>query len=342
MTLGGREICNGTMICLIATLLFHFGTNSNYAAAEDTITGTLVVSDPAPVEPPKDKVPAPIVQLDLEKSGNGHAVIMDKSTRTLTVWKQDGENLKSVLTVAADFGRNGGDKATAGDLKTPEGIYFFQTMKEGAELNFDEYGVRAFTLDYPNFFDSMNKKGGYGIWLHAIPDSKSLLRGSRGCVVVRNDVIKKISDYISLKRTPIVIQDRVAYLTKDESRLSHQKWQTWVQTWRESWQSKKIDEYIEKYDERFTSLGMNREQWRKYKDNLNKKYEFIRVGVNNPVILFHRDEAVIRFFQDYESNLNSDFGEKTLYLLNASSSSPKIVSEEWRAARKEDIVANQR
>lgn len=342
MTLGLQDFCNGTMISLLVTLLFHIATKSDFSFAEDTITGTLVVADPSPVDPPKDKIPAPLVQLDLEKSGNGHALIMDKSTRSLSIWKQDGESIKPVITVAADFGRNGGDKSSAGDLKTPEGIYFFETMKEGTELNFEEYGLRAFTLDYPNFFDGMNKKGGSGIWLHAIPDSKSLLRGSRGCVVVRNDVIKKISDYIALKKTPIVIQDRVSYLTKDESRLSHQKWQTWVQSWRESWQGKKIDDYIEKYDARFKSLGMNKEQWRKYKENLNKKYEFIRVGVNNPIILFHRDEAVIRFYQDYESNLNSDFGEKTLYLLDASSPSPKIVGEEWKSARKEDIVANQR
>lgn len=294
--------------------------------------------DPTPVVPAKDTIPEPLVQLGQGKFFSNHAFLMDKANRTLTIWKRDGDEIKLVTAVAADFGRNNGDKISSGDHKTPEGIYFFQEMKEGKTLDFDLYGVRAFTLDYPNFFDGLEKKSGSGIWLHAIPNSKSLMRGSRGCVVVRNDVIKTISQYVALKRTPMLIQDNVKYVTVAEAQKLRQTWQTWLENWRKQWEGKNLDSYIEFYSDSFSALGMDRDKWRQYKKELNEKYDFIKVELTEPLVLHHNDELVVRFLQNYQSDKKSDFGEKTLYLRRKASDF-KIIGEEWKATRRDEIVA---
>jgi murein L,D-transpeptidase YafK len=295
--------------------------------------------DPIPVTPTKDTLPEALVQLGLGKYFSDHAFVMDKANRTLTVWKQVGDRISLVTAVAADFGRNSGDKTNSGDHRTPEGIYFFQELKEGSELNFDEYGVRAFTLDYPNFYDSQEKKSGSGIWLHAIPDSKSLLRGSRGCVVVRNDVIKALSSYIVLKRTPILIQDNVKYVSTTVAAQIRQRWRTWLEVWRQSWESKNLDQYISHYADTFRSMSMNRDQWRQFKKNLADKYSFIKIAVAEPIVIHHNHKLVVRFLQDYQSDKNADFGEKTLYLRREGENEFKIIGEEWAPTARESYLA---
>ncbi len=295
--------------------------------------------DPLPITPDKDMVPEALVQLGSGSYFSTHAFLMDKATRTLTIWKQDASGLTLVSAVAADFGRNVGSKTTNGDHKTPEGIYFFQESKEGPGLNFDEYGVRAFTLDYPNFFDDLNKKSGNGIWLHAIPDKKTLWRGSRGCVVVRNDIIKQIATHITLKRTPMLIQDNVKYVSKTDAAKRRAEWGTWLETWRKNWESKSLDEYITNYADDFKSMQMDREKWQQYKKNLSEKYNFIKIALTEPVMIHHNNELVLRFLQDYQSDKNADFGEKTLYLRRQDQSPFKIIGEEWRPARRDEVVA---
>jgi len=66
-----------------------------------------------------------------------------------------------------------------------------------------KYGVHAFTTDYPNIFDLRKGKTGFGIWLHAIDESQTLERGSQGCVVVRNDTIKKLAQILRLEKHPL-------------------------------------------------------------------------------------------------------------------------------------------
>lgn len=323
----------------IMTILLAFSLGTALAEEKPELNGASSKPDPTPVTPAPNLVPEGLVQLGGGRYFSSHAFVMDKATRTLTVWKNEAAGPTLVMAVAADFGRNNGDKVASGDHKTPEGIYFFQEAKEGAELNFDEYGVKAFTLDYPNFFDSREKKSGNGIWLHAIPDTKSLLRGSRGCVVVRNDIIKMLSPFITLKRTPMLIQDNVKFVSKDDAAKARGIWGAWLEEWRATWETKDLDAYIGKYGDSFKALGMSKDKWRQYKKSLSEKYSFIKVTLADPVVIRHNDEMVVRFLQDYSSDKNADFGEKTLYLHRNADDPFKIIGEEWQAARREDIVA---
>lgn len=279
--------------------------------------------------PNEEAVPANLLQIPYSSNFySPYAFVVDKSARVLTVWQQSQGGLKEVAHFPADLGKNSGEKTTQGDFKTPEGIYFLQEKREGPGLDFSLYGKRAFTTDYPNFFDRLAGKTGGGIWLHAVPDTVPLTRGSKGCVVVRNEVIMDISQYVKLGRTPILIQDKAQLVpTRDLERSSNEV-ARWLEGWRASWEAKDINTYITHYSDEFHSLNMNRHQWRNYKSRLARLYKSIAVRLSKPLIFVDRTNAIVRFLQEYNSESHSDIGEKVLYL-KKTNEGYRIVGETW-------------
>ncbi len=285
-------------------------------------------ADPQPTEPPRGHIPAALQMWSPGSLTPAYAVIVDKTLRTLSVWKWAESGPELVEFHPMDLGRNAGDKEVLGDRKTPEGIYFVQDSYEGKQLNFEEYGQMAFTLDYPNHFDRLNKKTGSGIWLHAVPDKVSLWRGSRGCVVVRNSVIKILRQYLQLKRTPVIIADKVQYKSRSEFVNTTVQTKTWLEKWRLAWESKALETYPEFYDSSFFSQGMDLAKWVDFKRNLASRYDFIRVKIDGAFRITLNDTTIIKFLQSYESNKNSDVGEKLLYI-KSSGDKMLILAEHW-------------
>lgn len=323
-----NKIIISTIVLTCASSLFaQQKLDSEFVDSNSPLLNT---PDPIPVQPPKNKVPLGLVNLGTGRFFSPYAIVADKTKRTLTLWQNIDGSLKLVKVFPVDFGRKEGDKYQVDDLRTPEGIYFFQKELSGNSLDFSNYGKRAFTMDYPNFFDRLESKTGYGIWLHAIPDTKTLKRGSRGCVVVRNEAIDELKSYISLQTTPILVKDEVSYITQNEFKEKNQELLTLLNTWKQSWQDKNIDNYISYYHDQFKALHMNKNQWKKYKARLNKQYEKITVNISNAVILKHKSEVIVRFLQSYRSDDHSDFGEKSLYLKSINGAY-KIIGEEWKA-----------
>ncbi|MFZ4405380.1 MAG: L,D-transpeptidase Cds6 family protein, partial [Pseudobdellovibrionaceae bacterium] len=159
-----------------------------------------------------------------------------------------------------------------------------------------------------------------------IPDTVPLTRGSRGCVVVRNNIIKQLKNYVKLKETPILIFDQIKYGTAEEHQQKKQEIESYLDSWKTAWQSQKIDSYMNFYDPSFTAPGFDFEGWKKHKSGL--KYQFVKVDILNPLILTHKDQLYIKFIQKYQSDLHKDEGIKTIYALK-NGSTYKIVREEW-------------
>lgn len=273
--------------------------------------------------------PSGLIQVpDNSQYYSPYSFLVDKAARTLSVWRQTPQGPERIAQFPADLGKNTGDKRFSGDHKTPEGIYFLKERLEGKQIDFNLYGRRAFTTDYPNFFDKMEGKTGYGIWLHAVPDEVPLTRGSRGCVVVRNNVILDISQYVRLGRTPILIQGETRLKPKSEMEALRARLNQWLEDWRVAWEKKDLDTYIGKYAENFRSMRMNRGQWRAYKAGLNEKYRSIAVRLSRPAIYLDGKQIVARFLQEYTSDRHSDFGEKILYMVKQDDDF-KIVGETW-------------
>jgi len=104
-----------------------------------------------------------------------------------------------------------------------------------------------------------------------------------------------------------------------------------VDNWLEAWGSKNIDQYAQFYADDFRSQGKNKKQWIKYKNRLNKKYQFIEVARKKIFIKFYKkmkNRAKVYFKQSYKSNMFSAFGRKIL-ILKYDDGQWKIYREYW-------------
>ena len=102
------------------------------------------------------------------------------------------------------LGKNGVEKQREGDQKTPIGVYTIVSAKEKLP---DFYGPRAYPINYPNEWDKRHGRNGHGIWFHGTP-SETYSRppcATDGCVVLTNDDFDRLSRYVDVGRTPVVI-----------------------------------------------------------------------------------------------------------------------------------------
>lgn len=283
-----------------------------------------------PASSTKEEFPSGLVSLSNLNVYSQFTFIVDKSKRVLRVyeWKNDLPEL--VNEFPADFGKKSGDKTKENDHRTPVGIYFLQKEMTQPEIPFNLYGNLAFSMDYPNIFDKRDAKTGHGIWLHAVPDNVPLTRGSRGCVVVRNDVIKSLKKIIKLEQTPVLIFDSVQYLSKQEYQQQRKSFLSEFENWRIAWETQDVDTYIRYYADTFRNDEMNYKQWYRHKKKLKELYSFIKVELSEPLILINKDMVVIRTIQRYQSNLHKDYGEKTIHAKYSPENGFKIIREAWR------------
>ena len=284
------------------------------------------------------KLPAPLLQISETEAFSKYVLLVDKNLRKLSVFERNGEQIRKVEEYPADIGKRGGNKTKFGDHKTPEGIYFLEQRLSQPSIPFSLYGNLAFTTNYPNLFDQRQNKTGSGIWLHAIPDTVPLNRGSRGCVVVRNDVIKKLDDFIKLGETPILIFDKVNYLSPDEHEKRRKSLNSFVEEWRQSWESNDIEKYMSFYDKDFQAPGFNFNKWKNHKSNLKSLYSYIKVHLSQPYIVQHNEQLLIKTLQRYESDKHVDYGVKTIYALK-NGESYKIIREEWIPFNEKEVAA---
>jgi murein L,D-transpeptidase YafK len=280
----------------------------------------------------EETLPQDLLQISETDSFSRHVLLVDKAERKLTVFERSGDTIRKVEEYPADIGKKDGNKTKRDDARTPEGIYFLERRLSQPEIPFSTYGAMAFTTSYPNLFDRRENKTGSGIWLHAVPDTVALTRGSRGCVVVRNEVIKKIADYIKLRETPILIFDHVSYIKKEEHEKRRQEMNNFVESWRQAWESQDIDKYMSFYDPSFRAPGFDFTGWKNLKSKLKANYEFVKVHLSQPYIIMHNDQMIVKTLQKYESNQHEDYGVKTIYALHTKDGY-KIIREEWTAGK---------
>lgn len=89
-----------------------------------------------------------------------------------------------------------------------------------------------------------------------------------------------------------------------------------VKKWQTAWTNKDIDTYIDCYSPSFRNGNLDLEGWKNKKSYLNKKYDYIKVSIENIVIEWTKTGANVSFFQTYQSDKYQTSGKKLLQLVN--------------------------
>jgi murein L,D-transpeptidase YafK len=257
--------------------------------------------------------------------------LVDKDSREVRVYKPRKNEPQLALVKAADIGKNQGDKQRENDHRTPEGIYFLKKKLSPPEIPFDLYGSLALTSDYPNYFDRLMGKTGYGIWLHAVPDTVPLTRGSRGCVVVDNQSIRELEAYAQLGKSPMVIVPKAEYLSSEKIKTRQEELLLAIEKWRKTWESQDLDSYLQHYHDKFEGSGFNKAGWAQHKAKVKKQYTNIKIELEPLLVLQFGNQILARFKQRYQADQYEDFGRKILYAFYESGQPLQILREDWKA-----------
>jgi murein L,D-transpeptidase YafK len=284
----------------------------------------------------KEFLPSALLKLD--QTFSHHVLLVEKSSHQLHLYENSDSYPKLLASFPIASGKVPGDKIKDGDKKTPEGIYRFKKFYNSTDLinKYGDYGkiygIGAFTSNYPNFIDRMNQKTGGGIWLHATDDETRIAKGldSRGCVVLKNSNLRKISEFIDLNfQTPIIIQENIEYWDKQTWKTQRKKLLSFVNSWKQSWQNLNLNQYMSHYSSKLFKdrRGRGYHSWKDHKKSVFARTRNARVQLNNITILFHKDYAEVRMVQRFQSNLMDDSGKKTLILKQDPTYQWKIVHE---------------
>lgn len=102
-----------------------------------------------------------------------------------------------------------------------------------------------------------------------------------------------------------------------------------IEDWLQAWSSKDIDRYGSHYSKGFQAEGMNLDNWLKYKRQLSRKYEYIKISKKNLAIDRGENTSTASFVQEYESSGYKAVGKKRL-LLKREGGRWKIYRETWK------------
>jgi len=253
--------------------------------------------------PPEDRIPRYLLQFDRMQ---GSAIVVDAGRSRVYVYENADGTPRLVQDFYSTLGRNGVDKLREGDRKTPLGVYHVTTMLPGRKLP-DLYGWGAFPISYPNEWDRMAGRTGYGIWLHGVPSDTYARapRASDGCIALANADIAELAKRVQVGVTPVIIADRIEWTTPQASREERAAFLRELEAWRHDWESLDTERYLAHYARSFRSDGMDRAAWSGKKRRVNKAKRWIKVSLDNMSLLRSPGKQalmVVSFDQDYRSS----------------------------------------
>ena len=262
--------------------------------------------------PPVDELPAALLELARDQP---YALVVDTSRSRLYVYANDAGGPRYVTDFYISLGKDGIDKTREGDQKTPIGVYTVVSEKQKVP---DFYGPRAFPINYPNDWDRMQGRQGHGIWLHGTP-SGTYSRppwATDGCVVLTNDDLAKLTRYVDVSHTPVVISPSIQWRDRRAWEAEREAFLAAFGRWKKDWESRDADRYFAHYSSRFRSEKRDFAAWKAHKRQVNAEKSWVKVGIDDVSLFAYpgvKDMMMVTFRQDYRSSNLSNRTMKRQY-----------------------------
>ena len=284
------------------------------------------------------KAPDVFISFDND-SGTKYAMVVEKHTQQLLVYSYDNP-FKEMYRFKCSTGEVAGGKSCAGDKKTPEGVYFFTNEYKKRDLS-PTYGTMAFPIDYPNFFDRIEGRKGYSIWLHGT-DKPIKPRDSNGCIVLANNDIDRLAKYIDLNRTPIIIVDKLSFVSADDNNGIKDSILKLISQWKDALENGTYHEYLNSYSDEYVPDILWWSDWAGIKKSFQASHLELSVELKRNSIFRHNGIYMILFDQIVNSSgINLLVGRKKLYISDREGQF-RIVGEEYQAVSKRHNSSKQK
>jgi hypothetical protein len=152
-------------------------------------------------------------------------------------------------------------------------------------------------------------------------------------VVLTNDDLARLTRYVDIGRTPVVIGNTVEWKDAREWEASRDEFLTAFEQWRGDWESLDTNRYLSHYGTEFRSDGKDRAGWIAHKRKVNAGKSWVKVGVSQMSLFAYPGTApmmMVTFDQDYRSSNLSNRTKKRQYWVREGS--------RWRIAH-ESVVS---
>jgi murein L,D-transpeptidase YafK len=270
-------------------------------------------------ETPRELAPRYLLQMPERQK---YALVLDSARSTLFVFENSGGAARYVADYYVTIGKNGMEKLREGDKRTPIGVYHVVSQLPREKLT-DFYGSGAFPINYPNEWDRVRGRDGYGIWLHGTPRNTYSRppRASDGCIVLANADLDALARKLQIGSTPVVISDVLEWAPPREVESLRTELLSSVERWRHDWESRDTEAYLGNYARKFSANGMTLAQWSAQKRQVNASKAWIKVQLSDMSLLLYpgkEEIAVTTFEQDYASSNLSNRMKKRQYWIRES------------------------
>lgn len=331
-------MCNTTSLARFAALLIFALTSGQLLAQAGSLgAGTLALasfdaaSDTRYDGMPSDAHLVPASLLEVAPSvANLVWVEMEKGQLHLMTPDEHGQ-LRVTFSRPISIGKAGYGKQIEGDNKTPVGLYQVTSFLPDEEL-IDIYGNGAFPINYPNRWDRLNQRTGYGIWIHGLPKAveQRPLLDSEGCVVIDNLAFDWLMDYLQPGATKVMLGESINWTSPNQRAIQQAEFRQAFDAWLAAWSAIDNDTYLDFYADDFRSDDKNLQQWVAYKERIHAAKSWIEVE-SSDVGIYHYpgepDMVVTEYFQSYRSSNYEAQGAKQLYWRRQPDGSWKIIFE---------------
>lgn len=266
--------------------------------------------------PPENSIPGILLTLSLR---HPYLLLVDAAASRLYLLENKNGTPERIADYYVGLGKQGIQKNAEGDHKTPIGIYTIIDHYTDNQLG-ELYGIGAYPLDYPNQWDHLKNRTGSGIWLHGVPRTTYSRppRSSRGCVTISNQLFALLGSFIQIKNTPLILADRLVWLTRAEwqSQNQHRQLLDKIQEWELAWESLDIERYLATYHSDFKTQKMNLKTWENKKRKTHRFKNYIQIDISDIDLIRYpgeKDLILTRFTQTYKSNNYHDIRNKEQY-----------------------------
>lgn len=317
------HLIKGDLLMARARPLASFGNadGASTDAVQDLRHEALVRLSRYEAPPPTQTIPAPLLEMPASQQ---YALLVDTSRSRLYVYRND----KGVPRYHSDYyitiGKKGYEKQKEGDQRTPLGVYVVTGKLERETLNksvgtqaAELFGVGAWPLNYPNEWDRINGRKGHGIWLHGTPGdtySRPPL-ASNGCVVLTNQDMATVGQYLQAGETTVVISDKIEWVDQARWKKDRQLLAQQLDGWRKDWDSRSAERFLGHYSATFRTQGMRPQDWLKQRQQQLQTQPGKLQLANLSVVRYPSPQpmAVVTFDETYQQDGGTNVSKKRQY-----------------------------
>ena len=274
-------------------------------------------------------MPAYVLELPASVSD---VFIADTGDSTLYRFQQDDNGLTLADESYMSIGQNGVGKQRAWDRKTPLGIYFVVDQLETRRLH-EKYGITAFPLDYPNVWDALNERSGYGIWVHGV-----LVGGgprppldTDGCLALPNENLRVLERRFVPLVTPVIVARELRWSSASDQNALRDELRSALGEWVDALASNDLHAYLSLYASDFRYRGMTPGEWASFRVQTLKDRGDADVTIDELLLLADPEEEGLylsRFRQRISDAGAETTTTKRLYWKRDNDGALKIVAED--------------